>query len=67
MLGHHLAYVGNENDTALTERSRVLQTQRRFKQTTSLENRLSDFLNGEGAEAEGTGSKELDELLRMVR
>ena len=49
MLGHHLAYVGNENDTAFTERSRVLQTQRRFKQTTSLQNRLSDFFNGERA------------------
>jgi hypothetical protein len=45
-----------------------MQTRRRFKQTTSLQDRLSEFVNGERAKAESMPeSKDRYELLKKVR
>jgi hypothetical protein len=45
-----------------------MQTRRRFKQTTSLQDRLSEFANGERAKAEGMpDSAERYDLLKNIR
>lgn len=45
-----------------------MQTRRRFKQTTSFQDRLSDFIAGARSEADGRpGSADHYELLKKIR
>jgi hypothetical protein len=66
------ADTGDENANGapalpLTERSAPMKKRRRFKQTTSFQDRLSDFVSGERAKAGSRPeSRERYELLKKV-